>query len=369
MSVATDHGGTGRRRVLVTAAGEVRIITEPAPEPGRGEVRVRTLLAGICGSDLHAVRGAHPFIGLPYHPGHEVVGLVEAIGSGVDPSLRGLRVTVEPTLTCGECKPCRTERENLCEHLSFLGCGDPEGGMADSFLVRADRLFCVPDDLDDIQAALIEPFATPVHAVRLAGDLAGKTVAVIGAGTIGLLVLAVVMAHDARFVAVIDIAEDKRERARRLGADLAVDGASLDLAREVRAAADESIDVVFDCVGSEATIRGSVEMALRGGTVVVVGVPRGDVLVPLALVQDRQVRIQGAATYRTEDFQEAVSLLRVGVVSADKVVDRVHDLGDASAAFADAASGNYGKVVLRSAGGGQEMSTKTSTEPTQKLGR
>jgi threonine dehydrogenase-like Zn-dependent dehydrogenase len=341
-----------RRRVLVAEVGQVTVVTEPAPDPAPGEVRVRTLLAGICGSDLHAVRGAHPFVPVPYHPGHEVVGVVEATGDGVDPALTGARVTVEPTLTCGACKPCRTGRENLCEHLAFLGCGHAEGAMADSFLVRADRLFGVPDDLDDTQAVLIEPLATPVHAVRLAGDLAGKAVAVVGAGTIGLLVLAAVRAHGARFVAVVDLAADKRERARRLGADSVVDGAVPDVADRVRVAAGESIDVVFDCVAVESTVRASVEMALRGGTVVVVGVPAGDIAVPLALVQDRQVRIQGAATYRTEDYVEAVALLRAGAVPAHAVVDLVHDLDDAAVAFADAASGRYGKVALRCRPGG-----------------
>lgn len=347
MSTAPVRAGVDRRRVLIAEIGQITVVTERVPEPATGQVRVRTLLAGICGSDLHALRGAHPFVPVPYHPGHEVVGIVEETGPGVDPDLVGARVTVEPTLTCGTCKPCRTGRENLCEQLRFLGCGDAEGAMADSFLVRADRLFLVPDDVDDAHAVLIEPLATPVHAVRLAGDLAGKSVAIVGAGTIGLLMLAAVRAHGARFVAVVDIATDKRERARRLGADEVIDGMAADIAQQARMAAGESIDVVFDCVSIEPTLRAAVEMALRGGTVVVVGVPPGDVTVPLALVQDRQVRIQGAATYRTEDYVDALALLRSGAVPVGEVVDRMHDLEDAAVAFADAASGRYGKVVLR----------------------
>jgi len=338
---------THRRRVVASGVDDIGVVTEPMPTLRPGEARVRMLLSGICGSDLHAIKGAHPFVPLPYFPGHEVVGIVEATGSDVDPKLCGARVTIEPTLPCGTCKPCQTARENLCERLQFVGCGHAEGAMADFFQIPADRLFRVPDDLDDIEAVLIEPFATPVHAVRLAGDLAGKAVVVVGAGTIGLLVLAVVLAHRARFVAVVDVAADKRERARRLGADAVLDGFSPRLSDDVRAAAGESIDVVFDCVAVEATVRASVEMVLRGGTVVVVGVPGGDVSVPLALVQDRQVRIQGSATYRTEDYEEAVELLRAGAVSAADVVDRAHDLDDAAIAFADAASGRYGKVVLR----------------------
>lgn len=347
--VLTGEGS--RRRVVVRAVDDVAVVHEPAPAPAAGEVRVRVLLAGICGTDVHAAQGSHPFVPPPYYPGHEVVGLVEAVGSGVDPALRGSRVTVVPTLFCGSCKPCTTSRENLCERLAFLGCGHTEGAMADSFVVRADRLFPLGDELDDVHAVLVEPLATPVHAVRLAGDLTGKTVAVVGAGTIGLLVLAAVRARGARFVAVVDLSAAKRDRASRLGADVVVDGAAPDLAEQVRKAAGESIDVVFDCVAAETTVRASVDMALRGGTVVVVGVPEGDVNVPLALVQDKQVRIQGAATYRTEDYEDAVRLLADGAVPAAEIVDRVHDVGDATTAFAEAASGRFGKVVLRGLSG------------------
>lgn len=346
-AVVPGDASSLRRRVVVHAVGAVEVVDEPVLAPAAGEVLVRVLLAGICGTDLHAVEGTHPFVPMPYHPGHEVVGVVEAVGAGVDPALRGMRVTVEPTLVCGSCKPCRTDRENLCERLEFLGCGHAEGAMADSFVIRADRLFRIPDELNDTHAVLIEPLATPVHAVRLAGGLAGKTVAVVGAGTIGLLVLAVVRAHDARFVAVVDLVADKRDRASRLGADTVVDAAAPDVAEQVRRMAGESIDVVFDCVATEATVRAAVDMALRGGTVVVVGVPEGDVTVPLALVQDRQVRLQGAATYRTEDYDEALRLLVSGAVHVNEIVDRVHDLDDAPVAFDEAASGHFGKVALR----------------------
>jgi threonine dehydrogenase-like Zn-dependent dehydrogenase len=144
-------------------------------------------VTGICGSDIHAVHGRHPFVPLPYHPGHEVVGVVESTGDEVTTVAPGHRVTIEPTLPCGRCKMCTTERSNLCENLQFFGCGWTQGGMADYFTIPADRLHRVPDDLDDVTAVLIEPLSTPVHAVRLAGGVAGKSIAILGAGPIGLL--------------------------------------------------------------------------------------------------------------------------------------------------------------------------------------
>jgi 2-desacetyl-2-hydroxyethyl bacteriochlorophyllide A dehydrogenase len=292
------------------------------------------------------MHGRHPFIALPYHPGHEVVGVVEATGDQVTAPLPGQRVIVEPTLPCGRCKMCTTERSNLCENLQFFGCGWEQGGMADFFTVPADRLHPVPDGLDDLTAALIEPLSTPVHAVRLAGDVAGKTVAVLGAGPIGLLLLAVVRAYGARRIVVTDMLAAKRERALALGADDVVDAAADDVSEQVRASVGESADVVFDCVAVQSTLTQAIEMASKGGTVVVVGVPARDVTVPLPVIQDHQIRIQGSATYLAEDYRESIRLLQNGAIRSQDIVTAVHDLDEAADAFADSATGQHIKVLV-----------------------
>jgi 2-desacetyl-2-hydroxyethyl bacteriochlorophyllide A dehydrogenase len=333
-------------RRVVADLGSVGVENVERPEPGPRDALVRMRVTGVCGSDTHAVHGSHPFIPLPYHPGHEVVGVVESVGSEVIAVTPGQRVTVEPTLPCGHCKMCTTARSNLCENLQFFGCGWEQGGMADFFTIPADRLHAIPDDLDDQTAALIEPLSTPVHAVRLAGDVGGKTVVVLGAGPIGLLVLAAVRAHGARRIVVTDVLPAKRERALALGADAVVDAAAPDVADRVRTALGESADVVFDCVAVQATVTQAVAMAGKGGTVVVVGVPARDVTVPLPLIQDQQIRIQGSATYLGEDYRESMRLLQTGAVRKQDIVTAVHGLDDAADAFADAASGEHVKVLL-----------------------
>jgi threonine dehydrogenase-like Zn-dependent dehydrogenase len=150
---------TSMRRVVVYP-GRIAVEAADIPVPGPGEALVRTLVAGVCGSDLHAARGRHPFV------------------------------------TSG--------RENRCENLQFSGCGYAQGGTADYFTLAAGRLHPVPDTLDDQTAALIEPLPTPVHAVRLAGDVGGRAIAILGAGTIGLLTLAVLRAHSAGRVVTTD---------------------------------------------------------------------------------------------------------------------------------------------------------------------
>ena len=147
---------TSMRRVVVYP-GRIAVEAAEVPAPGPGEVLVRALVAGVCGSDLHAARGSHPFISLPYRPGHEVVGVIETTGSAAGDRPPGQRVIVQPYLPCWTCKMCTSGRENLCENLQFFGCGYPQGGMADYFTIAADRLHPVPDTFDHPTAALIEP--------------------------------------------------------------------------------------------------------------------------------------------------------------------------------------------------------------------
>src|SRR4051812_6783722 len=342
------------RRVVVHA-DHIDVDTDAvAPEPGPREALVRSIVTGVCGSDTHAAHGRHPFIPIPYHPGHEVVGVIDGVGADVDGFAVGQRVTVEPDLPCWNCKMCRTGRQNLCENLQFFGCGWEQGGMADWFTVAADRLHVVPDDLDDRTAALIEPLSTPVHAVRLAGDafgaglagVRGKAVAVLGAGTIGLLVLAVLKAHGAGRVVVTDVMASKRDTALALGADTAVDAAAPDAADQVRAALGESADIVVDCVAIEPTVRQAIAIASKGGTVVVVGVPAADVNVPLALVQDQQIRIQGSATYLPQDYTESIRLLQSAAVRSSDIVTATRSMEQVAEAFDLSASGRHIKVLI-----------------------
>jgi 2-desacetyl-2-hydroxyethyl bacteriochlorophyllide A dehydrogenase len=333
-------------RQVVIYPGQITVETADIPAPGPDEALIRTLVAGVCGSDLHAAHGRHPFIALPYRPGHEVVGIVETTGSAGAGTGPGQRVTVAPYLPCWTCKMCASGRENLCENLGFFGCGYVQGGMAEHFTLPADRLFPVPDALDDHAAALIEPLATPVHAVRLAGDVAGRSVAVLGAGTIGLLTLAVLRAHGAGKVVSTDPNPRKRDRAIALGADAAIDARTPDVAGQVRQELGGSADVVFDCVAIQSSIDQAIAMADKGGTVVVVGVPAQAVTVPLPIVQDHQIRIQGSATYLPEDFRESAELLRTGAVKTADFVTATRPLAQVAEAFDLASSGNHVKVLV-----------------------
>ncbi len=338
------------RRVVVTAPGVVEIEHTARPVPGPGEVLVRMRVVGICGSDVHAAHGRHPFVPLPYHPGHEVVGTVEATGAGVDLPA-GRRVVIEPILACGDCKYCRDGRYNLCATMAFFGCTAPAGGLADLFVVPADRVVPVPEQLSDALAALIEPLSTPVHAVRLAGpDLTGRTVAILGAGTIGLLTLVAARNAGAARIAVSEVVPAKRDLARKLGADSVHDAVDPGTVQAIRDDLGTSADVVFDCVAVQQTLDQAIAIAIKGGTVVVVGVPAAPVTVPLPQIQDLQVRIQGSATYTRDDLDQAIRMLTAGLLDEDDFITARYPFGRVAEAFADAAGGRQVKVVVTAEG-------------------
>jgi len=186
----------------------------------------------------------------------------------------------------------------------------------------------------------------PGAARHGAGAVAGRSVAVLGAGTIGLFTLAVLRAHGAGKVISTDPNPRKRQRATALGANATIDARSPDVAEQVRKALGGSADIVFDCVAVQASMDQAIAIADKGGTVVVVGVPSREVVVPLPIVQDHQVRIQGSATYLPEDYRDSVDLLRRGAVKTADFVTATRPIAQVAEAFQLASSGDHVKVLV-----------------------
>ena len=334
-------------RVVAEQVGKVGVLQVPVPVPGPGQVLVRTALAGICGSDTHAVAGHHPLLPPPYYPGHEATGTVAEVGPGVSAPGVGQRVMLKPNVACGECVNCRAGRTNACQHLRWIGC-DPSGGlpgaMADYLLAPAGNLYLVPDEVSDRQAVLAECLATPVHAARIAGDLTGARVVVLGAGTIGLFAVMAARRAGAGTIVVTDLEPDKRDRALRHGADVAVDGAAPGFVDEVLAGLDGPADAVFDCVASERSTRQAVSVLRRSGTLLVVGVPPKEFALPMPLVQDWELRVQGCANYTEEDIFTALGM--AADLPADEIISDQFPLTQAAVAFERASRSTSGKVVV-----------------------
>jgi 2-desacetyl-2-hydroxyethyl bacteriochlorophyllide A dehydrogenase len=339
------------KQIIIETPKVVTFKEVPTPTVKPGEVLVQTLVTGVCGSDVHAAQGLHPFVPLPYKPGHEAVGIIREVASDVNGFVVGDRVTAEPDLPCWDCKNCNNGNENLCENLRFFGCGYEQGGMADFWTLPTNRLHKVPESFTDEQASLIEPLSTPVHATKLSfigsKDLTGKTVAILGCGTIGLLTLIAAKHFNAKKIVMTDLLDTKRARALKLGADAVVNAGSATAVEEVRKECGGSVDVVFDCVAFQPTILQAIKMADKGGIVVVVGVPEKDVTIPLPIIQDHQIRIQGSATYLPSDYQDSIKIIGGKNFDASQFVTAIYPVEEAQKAFDSAIAGEQVKVLIR----------------------
>jgi L-iditol 2-dehydrogenase len=314
------------RRLLMKQANMVefgKIVLEDAdmPSPGPGQVRVAVKVCGICGSDLHAFQGHHPFISAPIVPGHEFTGQIHALGHGVQGLAIGQRVTVEPSLVCGECEMCLSGRYHICEKLRVLGCQAP-GAMAEMIIVPAEKVILMPDEISNEAGALIEPTAVAVHALRRAELKRVERVLIIGAGPIGLQTLQVARAWGVPTIIVTDIVDSRLKLTKELGATF-----SINIARESLAdlltqqfGKPNAVDLVMECVGKEAALLQAIEAVKKGGQIVIVGVPPTDPKIRLSWIQDRELELRGTLMYRRGDFEEARDLIAGGKVQTEPLI-------------------------------------------------
>jgi threonine dehydrogenase-like Zn-dependent dehydrogenase len=271
------------RAALARGREQIEIGRAPIPEPGPGEVRVRLLACGICGSDLHFFHGGFWPAGTT--PGHEMAGEIDALGDGVGGLARGDRVAIEPFHTCGVCGECRAGQPVRCRELKIHGihCG---GGLAEFVSVQASRAFRVPADLDPRVAALSEPMAVVVHGLRRGGLCAGQRVLVLGAGTVGLLAALAARELGAGEVFVTARHPHQAELASALGAARVLREAEADPSRLGSLGGEVPIDLVVETVGGSAdTLRLAAHAVRPGGNVCVLGLFLGTVaLDPLLLL-------------------------------------------------------------------------------------
>ena len=171
---------------VMTEPGKIIFREIPRPEAMAGEVRIKIMNIGVCGSDIHVYHGKHPFTKYPVTQGHEVSGLIDQLGEGVTGFTLGQKVTIQPQVVCGECWPCRHGKYNLCEKLKVMGF-QTTGTASEYFVVDAKKVTPLPEQLSLEEGAMIEPLAVAVHAVRRAGDVTDKDICVLGAGPIGIL--------------------------------------------------------------------------------------------------------------------------------------------------------------------------------------
>lgn len=304
------------------------------PAAPAGHVLLRIKRAGICGSDIHYY--SHGKIGgfIPKRPfvlGHEFAGEVVSAGDAAGSSLIGRRVTVDPSIPCGDCKHCRSGRYNLCRNMRFYGSAscDPhiDGGFAEYTVAPAKNCFIVPDSLGWGEAAMIEPLSVVVHAARRAGDIAGRRVLVTGGGTIGQLMALAARAFGASQVVMSDIAAYPRKLAVTLGADAALDARDADFEQQSTALSQGGFDFVFEASGSPHALAQAIAAAERGATIVQVGTLPTPVTAPLNSIMAKELNFIGSFRFANV-FATALDLAVSRKVSLTALISAVLPLSD-----------------------------------------
>lgn len=341
------------KALLLTAPSRLEYVDFPDPSPADDEVVVRVRACGICGSDIHGWDGSSGRRNPPLIMGHEAAGEVVAAGPRVTTFRTGDRVTFDSTISCGRCRFCRGGQINLCENRRVVGVAPAEyrqhGAFAELLTLPERILYRVPDALPFPEAAMVEPVSIAVHAVQRTTIAPGATAVVVGSGMIGLLVIQALRWAGAGRIVAVDLADNRLELARRLGATHAINSGRADVAAEVSRLTDGlGADVSFEVVGFTPTLNLAVGVLKRGGTCVLVGnlSPKTDLL--LQQVVTKELTLTGSCASAGE-YPLCLDLIARGVIDVKPMIEKVVPLADGAQWFEKLSArdgGRYMKVIL-----------------------
>ncbi|MEO9781482.1 MAG: alcohol dehydrogenase catalytic domain-containing protein [Sedimentitalea sp.] len=300
--------------------------------PGAGEVQIDVAYCGICGTDLHIYLGhMDPRVGFERTIGHEMSGVVSALGEGVQGLSVGQRIVVRPLDHCGDCPACNAGHQHICHNLKFIGI-DSDGAFQQKWNVPAHTLHVLPDDLDLSHAALIEPLAVAVHDVRRGNVQPGEDVLVIGGGPIGMLVAMVAREVGAN-VTISEINENRLAFADKIGFTT-LNPKETDVAKTIHeATGGKGADVVFEVSGSQPGVDLMTAAAATRGRIVMVAIHATKPQIDMFQFFWRELDLLGARVYLPQDYDGAMALLAKGVVDCDSFITDIQGLDDIQGAF------------------------------------
>ncbi len=324
------------KAALLTGPGRFEVREVPEPAVARDDdVLLRTKLVGICGSDLHyfsLARVGDFDLRYPVRLGHECAAVVESVGPAVTKLKRGDVVSVEPAVSCGTCDQCLAGRPHTCRRLRFMGSpGQLDGALAE-FLVMPERnCHPLPAGMNPVLGVVAEPLSIGLWAVVLAGRIEVKTVAILGAGPIGLSVLLGTRVKGARAIYVTEKVKARLAAAKEAGADWTGNPVRADVAAEILRLEPLGPDIVFECCGKQEALDQAVRILKPGGTLVVVGIPVEEcVSFDSSKLRRKEIRVQSVRR-QNGCLEKALGLLAGGTINADFMathtfpVDRVQD--------------------------------------------
>jgi len=344
------------RTAELIAARQFRLVDREIDAPAAGELQVRVDAVGICGSDLHSYSegsvGDTPAV-YPMVLGHEPAGTVVRVGAGVTGWQVGDRATLEPALYCYHCEYCRAGRHNICANIRFLSTPGLPGFFREFVNLPPTNLLAIPPAMPMELAALVEPLAVAVHSLKLSTPRADETVAVWGAGAIGLLTVASLKVAGVKRIWSVDPLAHRRELAVHLGAHAAIDPAAVDAVKQLKAdTAGRGVDIAIDCAAKEDTVNQAIRAVCNAGRVVLTGIHSG-ALVPFDTSNLRRKEITLFNVRRSNDESpEALAMIVERPAWFAPIVTHRRSLENIADAFriAESYGDGVGKMMIVSVG-------------------
>ncbi|MDO8685268.1 MAG: alcohol dehydrogenase catalytic domain-containing protein, partial [Clostridiales bacterium] len=330
-----DGDGDGDMKSLVYyGSEEIRITDTIKPEPKQEEALIKVKSVGICGSDVHGYSGKTGRRIPPMIMGHEFSGIVSDIGNKVKRFKIGDRVVVHPVNYCGTCEQCKAGLINICPKRSFLGVMDINGAMAEYVCACEKQIFRLPDNLSFTQGAMVEPLAVAHRAVEKAGNIELNDILVVGAGTIGLLVVKILKSRNPGKIIVSDLSDYRLGIAEKSGADIVINPTRTKVGDVIACATNgRGVDIAFEAVGASVTVQSALGALKNSGTCIWIGNSAKMINIDMQEVVIRELRIYGIHIYTGEDFAQAIRLLADGVVDINPVVSKCITLEEAPGFF------------------------------------
>ncbi len=324
-------------KAILSSPGSIVVEESEIPVPAHGEVLIKVGCVGICGSDIHAFESG-PYIppkdpGTKIGLGHECCGVIEALGPGSGAFRVGDRVTIEPGLPCGKCRFCREGRYNLCVEMDFLATSpNYRGALARYITYPQSMTFKLPEGMDDIEGALVEPAAVGMHAAFQADVRPGRKIVILGSGCIGLMTLQACRALGASEIVVVDVIEKRLEMAKKLGAACVVNAKESDTVESAKAYLGEpGADIVFETAGSRVTASLAPALIMRGGRIMIVGTIPGDTPINFLKI-NREVSIQTVFRYANR-YPATIAAIASGRIDGKSMVTDIYGFEDVRRAF------------------------------------
>ncbi len=312
------------KALVYTAIRTLEMREIAAPQAADSEVLVRVRATGICGSDVHGFLGLQARRQPGLVLGHETMGDVQAVGPGVDSSLLGVRVAVNPLISCLNCRACAAGRHNCCAQWRLLGMDRMQGGFAETIAVPARNVHRLPDHVSDAAAVMIEPLANAFHLVGHIPAHAGvlPTAAIFGCGTLGAAILSVALARGIQVVAQSESNPHRARVAAELGAPRVLNAREDDAVAEIaRLTNGRGVDVAIDAVGSQETRSTAAKCVTRGGTALLLGLHEDVSSFDFSDIMRREVRLQCSYCYTERDFAAAFDFVCSGAADYARWTD------------------------------------------------